>query len=118
MDAHQVVNMLLFEQTFMCNVEWNQRNGNTRMEHNMRGMRVHKNMDLRQWTHISRFLNGTAHDHQFLDGFCEPRLLADCHRDICQRRDGEDADLVGFCQYSLDQIIHSMLRYGFVFRLR
>src|SRR5258706_5603175 len=71
-DIHQVINMLLFEQTFMRDIERNKRDGNSRMEHNMRGMWVHEDVELRQWTHIPCFLNGAAHDHQFLDGFCEP----------------------------------------------
>src|SRR5689334_22765590 len=102
MDAHQVINMLLFEQTFMSDVKWNKCDGNSRMEHNMCGMWVHKNIKLCQRTHVPRFLNRATHNDQFFDGCCEPRLLANCHCNIGERRDGKDADLVGFSQHALD----------------
>src|SRR5215216_433175 len=88
------------------------------MEHDMCGMRINKNIEFCKRCNVAAFLNGSAHNDQFLYSYCKLWLFADRHCNIRQWPKREDTYLIRFCQDSLDQIIHGMVGNRFCARFR
>src|ERR1041384_1353082 len=99
----------------MRDVEWDECDRHSRMEDNMRGMRIYTNIELCLRRDIAMLEDRAAHDDKFLHSFGELRLFADCYRKICERSNRKDADLIGFGKDALDQIIYCMLGDRFCF---
>src|SRR5512133_381647 len=94
----------------MRDIQWDERDRYSRMENDMRSMRVHINVEFRLRRDIAMFQDRPAHNDEFLHCLGKARLLADGHRYVRQWSDGEDADLTRLGKDTFDQIIDSMLR--------
>src|SRR5512133_2888343 len=101
--------MLLQEQTFVRHIQGNQRDRYAGMEDDMRGVRIHVNIELSLWRDIAVLQDRPAHNDKFFYSFCKAWFFADGYGDVCEWSNGKDADLVRLGKDTFDQVIDCML---------